>query len=106
MNFIEAKMKWENGFKGKMLVNGGETFTGTSIEFFNANFEVIEEDDWNLANTKVIYSETMQAGRTYIPSEEFKTFIQKIKEDVDKCGWHPAMYGQLTKIINKRAGDL
>ena len=63
-----------------------------------------EEDNWNLADHK-------DSDGSFFPSE-VKTFIQKVKEDIDKCIDETNTIGEratkitMKRVIDKRAGDL
>lgn len=78
---------------------------------FLANWEK-EEDNWNLADE--VYGKSPLFKETIISVENIKTFIQKVKEDVNKY-IKPDFYDgdipiisktRINEIIDKRAGGL
>ena len=56
-----------------------------------------EEDNWNLADNNF--------NRDLFAKTEIKTFIQKVKEDIEHI-LGPGTFAVVDKIIDKRAGNL
>ncbi len=122
MDFMEAVKAMKEGKKiNRPLWNGHTTYledmpcfgiriktefsdAGISLEDIEStDWEIYkEEDNWNLAD-EISPHDSMKT------TEAIKTFIQKVKGDVDKL--HPnkaslSVVLDMVKIIDKRAGDL
>ena len=60
-----------------------------------------EKDDWNLAE------DSLCQDKNFIWTKSVKTFIQKVKEDIEKQqSWTVKMDDKIFEILDKRAGDL
>ncbi|MEK6951803.1 MAG: hypothetical protein AABX29_02200 [Nanoarchaeota archaeon] len=88
-----------------------------TTEEYLGNFEdmKLKEDDWNLANM-FVYTNTDERA---ISIRNVKTFIQKVKEDIDKLNYQKeperqwdrseerkSAIAEFNKILDKRAGNL
>lgn len=84
--------------------------TNNSIYHYEAtDWEIYKEDDWNLAEqgeTRA-YPKDIIDKMPRFPAKEIKTFIQKVKEDIDNRFKDAISLGnEINKIIDKRAGKL
>ena len=66
-----------------------------SCYYCGKRFKVKEDDGWNLADKK---------ERWGLHVDDVKTFIKKVKEDLEESGFTPE--GKTFETLNKRAGDL
>ena len=104
-NFWEVKLL--NGFDG-LEQDACLTFK----EFESTDWEIYkEEDNWNLADFEVIQfsgalvstkNDKYAKGKGLFFIKDFKTFIQKVKEDISVFSGDK----ELNEIIDKRAGNL
>jgi len=99
----------EFGKKGSEITKGkvGCTICGLDID------QIVKKDNWNLADKSFIPS--MDEG-VYLHPKDVKTFIQKVKEDIDKLWfdntktteWDEYILDNevIKEILDKRTGDL
>lgn len=87
-------------------------FENTTYDFITRNdWEIFEEKEWNLVDElKDFFKKTSNdAGTRLRIIDIHKTFIQKVKEDMDKIDYRNSPHNIIIKfreILDKRAGDL
>lgn len=79
--------------------NSKPTFCASHFEA--TDWEIYEEDNFVLADKQIEVGKIESFIGVY-RLKDIKTFIKKIKEDCKGMGWDE----QISKIIDKRAGDL
>lgn len=88
-----------------VLVNGGKKFSGTGLEFINANFE-LDGEDWDF---KDCIGKPDEFGLYEVSAGEIKTLKQHIFEDIQKELNYASPREcnidlKLKKILDKRFG--
>lgn len=86
-----------------------DRYTILASDVQSTDWEIYEEkDNWNLADKLLVRSRVESRIGTYAHKSDIKTFIQKVKEDIDKVidKYDDTSTRQLNEIIDKRAGDL
>ena len=84
-------------------VNAGIPMCKICDKTIDEIYEGKEEDNWNLADESL--HEDCDDIDGYFARKDIKTFIQKVKEDVEKA-FPQHSTKPVKEIINKRAGDL
>ena len=96
--------------------SSGKSLLFDSIEA--TDWEIYEEDNWNLADEEVVLfsgafvptkNDEHSKGKGLIFTKDFKTFIQKVKEDIKQYKQKkriPLTDYDVDLIIDKRSGNL
>ena len=81
---------------------------------FKEMFEIEEKDTWNLVDDGYRCNDCKREGQSCMETHSINTFIQKVKEDMDKhndshkkiCDKHCIIFiDDLKDAIDKRAGN-
>ena len=116
MNFMEAVKAMKEGkkvvsqseYSATLYLKGGVIFNDANTDVLCLRPSTIEATDWEIYEEEDNwnYVDEIERMKLNIVLEPFKTFIQKVKEDMEEEGIRGLEQEEVIRIIDKRAGDL